>query len=1014
MDASSVDSSVTHGHDAGPPAPTDSGTPGELEDGQMAGSGASKTKKIDSAGGTLQLGDAVLTVPAGALTKSTTITVTESKTPTPTGYTAYSPLYVFEPDGTMFQKPVTVELPYKGEQKLATLFWSRPKTDGTGWERLGGVPDGDKVHAEVMHFSSGFIADGIDYTEQPDRSCAITRVLDMRPGLPRGPSAYFACDKLPSNQSSDSVSDVPVRVIDLCDPQSGCGACANGAFECTSGGATIPLSKVCDGVPDCPTHDPLDGGIVMTPDETPCMASPYDTKAGLPTGGVAMFFSMEDCWGRPITDVKDSNISVLEDDTQISVEGQSKVSRGAHIELFATLLLDVSKSTQSVLDQVIDGAKAFVERVDTVTSSNSGSDLRVQLAIELFDGRPDVEVWQSHTLDLAAVTKRLDSLAKYPTGATGTPDSAATNLNGGIIGSLAGLNRAQTAFRARNHGGALSNSYLVLFTDGRDTAGLVPHSDALSAVRSDTTDVFVVGLAGSADFDEQALRDFAPNALVSTTSAQTLTREFGNVAARMARQVEATYRLNYCSPKRKDEHSVSVQLDGAKNQQTGVDAYFDASDFGPGCELDAFDASCGNGTECGGLGCGACDDRVSECDEASRTCTSLCIDAQTCDGSKVTNKRGYSQTCPATDTFYECVNSCIDSTSDSQNCGACGVRCGTHGHCMAGQCVSDEQVCKCVGGICGLPPPSCPGPLCIDGGPMQGTEVCTDNVPCTLCRGECQTSFPKDYTYVDCVTNGYPSWPMPGTAGHARSYQQTTDTVIDDVTGLEWQADFNSALQTWGNASFYCEDLDLAGHTDWRLPMRIELVSTFDYDSGQSALSLSSSPAQAFWTLSTYTNTDHVAVDVRNGQLSTGDENANFVTRCVRGGTLAAQDQHLSPNTNGMVTDQQTGLAWQREPSEQTYVEADAHAYCAALSLGGHSDWRLPTVSELQTLISETNSGHLDPNFTLSEHAPVRFWTTTALPDAQAVVWAVDFDGGTPFTLSTTGDGNPIGALCVR
>ena len=41
---------------------------------------------------------------------------------------------------------------------------------------------------------------------------------------------------------------------------------------------------------------------------------------------------------------------------------------------------------------------------------------------------------------------------------------------------------------------------------------------------------------------------------------------------------------------------------------------------------------------------------------------------------------------------------------------------------------------------------------------------------------------------------------------------------------------------------------------------------------------------------------------------------------------------------------------WQRSPDESSCDQACAEAYCNELSLGGHDDWRLPTISELRSL----------------------------------------------------------------
>ena len=54
-------------------------------------------------------------------------------------------------------------------------------------------------------------------------------------------------------------------------------------------------------------------------------------------------------------------------------------------------------------------------------------------------------------------------------------------------------------------------------------------------------------------------------------------------------------------------------------------------------------------------------------------------------------------------------------------------------------------------------------------------------------------------------------------------------TVQDRATGLTWQQSDSGKGYTWEDALSYCEDLDLAGQTDWRLPNAKELQSIVDY-----------------------------------------------------------------------------------------------------------------------------------------------------------------------------------------
>ncbi len=63
-------------------------------------------------------------------------------------------------------------------------------------------------------------------------------------------------------------------------------------------------------------------------------------------------------------------------------------------------------------------------------------------------------------------------------------------------------------------------------------------------------------------------------------------------------------------------------------------------------------------------------------------------------------------------------------------------------------------------------------------------------------------------------------------------------------------------------------------------------------------------------------------------------------------------------NDDGTISDQVTGLMWTQDPgTKKTYVEAVADA--ATCRVGGYSDWRLPTIKELYSLIQFNGT---DPN----------------------------------------------------
>lgn len=199
-------------------------------------------------------------------------------------------------------------------------------------------------------------------------------------------------------------------------------------------------------------------------------------------------------------------------------------------------------------------------------------------------------------------------------------------------------------------------------------------------------------------------------------------------------------------------------------------------------------------------------------------------------------------------------------------------------------------------------------------------------------------------------------------AGDPRSYSRDdlTNIVTDETTGLMWQDDSNATIATkkWGVAKGYCQDITIWGYSDWRLPTIKELTTIVDYERSVPAIDPVFANVVSLDYLSSTTDsngaTDNVWLISFDDGVYHKHEYTSWVghIRCVRGDSLP-ESSFSRDNTKKIVTDNTTGLMWQddAETASVTKTWVNAINYCESLILGDYSDWRLPNINELRSIV---------------------------------------------------------------
>jgi len=279
------------------------------------------------------------------------------------------------------------------------------------------------------------------------------------------------------------------------------------------------------------------------------------------------------------------------------------------------------------------------------------------------------------------------------------------------------------------------------------------------------------------------------------------------------------------------------------------------------------------------------------------------------------------------------------------------------------------------------------------------------------------------------------AWPGP------RFTDNSNGTITDNLTGLIWLKDSTRFGQrTWADALSDCNNLahdginltDGSSAGDWRLPNRKELGSLVNYEAGWvsdwlNGQGFTGLGYENYWSSTTDASSTTSAwyVYMYSGAVkptSKGEDPPVLYVLAVRSGQAggavslprtgqtasyvsgddgdlkkgaAWPDPRFTDIGNGTICDNLTGLMWEQAPSGASDW-VGALSYANNLDLGGHSDWRLPNVNELKSLINAAEgnfAGWLnDQGFSGVQTS--NYWSSTTWAATPTSAWYVHMGYG--------------------
>jgi hypothetical protein len=276
---------------------------------------------------------------------------------------------------------------------------------------------------------------------------------------------------------------------------------------------------------------------------------------------VALHLSVDGKNGQPIEGLKPANFRIFEDGKLVPEDKAKRMlldpkEAEVHITL---LLVDLSGPVveSPSFPELIKQVGGFIDRLKPTH----------QLTVSLFDGRDELRTVLEP--DETDTDKALSRMRHY------RPEDRKGNLNGAVIKSLAIIDGQLAASKASKK---LSN--LVVFSDRGDMAQKVPGDELDVALDKTPADVYVIGVGPGIKRPE--LGKVARTDAFYSTTLDDLPVGFDQLSKHLAEGAAGQYVLSYCSPKRKGDHELEVEIVTEKDHGK-LTHKFNADGFVKGC-----------------------------------------------------------------------------------------------------------------------------------------------------------------------------------------------------------------------------------------------------------------------------------------------------------------------------------------------------------------------------------------------------------------------------------------------